>query len=103
MTCKVPNKFSGASLTTFVWLISIAVVPLALMPTGAVHAVSASVKNSCKSDYLAYCSNHEVGSKNLRQCMRSASSKLSNQCVKALVADGEVSKADRARYAKRFR
>lgn len=103
MTCKTSNMFSSASLTTVAWLISVAVVPLTLVATGPALAVSSSVKNACKSDYLAYCSNHAVGSKSLRGCMRAASSKLSNRCVKALAAAGEVSKADRARYAKRFR
>lgn len=103
MTCKTTDKFSGASLTSIVWLISVAILPLTLLPSGAAHAVSNSVKQACKSDYIAYCSNHAVGSKGLRQCMRSASSKLSTRCVKALVDAGEVSKSDRARYAKRFR
>lgn len=97
------NQVFGKHFTAFVWLISVVILPLAILPAGSAHAVSASVKNACKSDYLAYCSQHAVGSKSLRNCMRSASSKLSTRCVKALVAAGEVSKADRARYAKRLR
>jgi hypothetical protein len=46
------------------------------------------------SDYFSYCSQHEVGSQALRQCMRQAGPKLSKRCIGALVAAGEVSQVE---------
>ena len=67
-----------------------------------VSAASLGVKLACASDYSAHCGNHPVGSAGLRKCMRSHGSHLSSGCVTALVAAGEVSKAevDRRRAAK---
>ena len=39
------------------------------------------------------------GRTELRQCMRANCAKLSGQCVRALVADGEISEAEVARRA----
>lgn len=64
-------------------------------------AVSLSVKRACIGDYLSYCSSYSVGSSELRQCMRNAGPRLSRGCVNALVAAGEVSKAEVARRAAR--
>jgi hypothetical protein len=76
-----------------------AILLLAALTLAATEAaaVSRAVKFACMSDYFAYCSSYEVGSPALRQCMRNAGAKLSNRCVNALVAAGEVSKADAAR------
>ncbi len=60
-------------------------------------AVSTSVKLACMSDYFSYCSQHEVGSQELRQCMRAAGPKLSKRCVNALVSAGEVSQTEVSR------
>ena len=49
---------------------------------------------NCASDYYAYCSQFQVGSKELRLCMRRVGPKLSKSCLNALIADGEVSKAE---------
>jgi hypothetical protein len=57
-------------------------------------AVSTSVKMACMSDYFSYCSQHDVGSQELRQCMRAAGPKLSKRCVSALVSAGEVSQTE---------
>ncbi|CFX01745.1 conserved exported protein of unknown function [Candidatus Filomicrobium marinum] len=64
-------------------------------------AVSLSVKRACIGDYLSYCSAHSVGSSSLRQCMRDAGPRLSRGCVNALVAAGEVSKAEVSRRSAR--
>jgi hypothetical protein len=60
-------------------------------------AVSPAVKLACISDYFAYCSAYEVGSQQLRQCMRANGTNLSKRCVNALVAAGEVSQAEVSR------
>ena len=57
-------------------------------------AVSLGVKLACASDYYAYCSKHKVGSPAVRGCMRANGHNLSNRCVNALVAAGEVSKSE---------
>lgn len=57
-------------------------------------AVSMAVQMACLSDYLAYCSKHEVGSPALRACMNANGAKLSKRCVNGLIAAGEVSKAE---------
>ena len=61
-------------------------------------AVSERLKNACRNDYYAHCGDHAVGSSSLRFCMRRAQDRLSRQCLKELVAAGEVSKADIRRY-----
>lgn len=69
--------------------------------TSNAFAVSASVKAACMSDYFAYCSAYEVGSSQLRSCMRAAGPKLSSRCIGALVAAGEVSQAEVNRRAQK--
>lgn len=68
-------------------------------PLSQAQAVSAAVQMACLSDYLAYCSQHAVGSQALRQCMSNAGARLSNRCVNALIAAGEVSKSEVSRRA----
>jgi hypothetical protein len=67
------------------------------------NAVGARSKIACLSDYRAYCSAYGVGSPELRKCMRANGAKLSNQCIRALVADGEISEAEVARRAASMR
>ncbi len=73
---------------------------IAAQTTGAA-AISNSVKNSvkiaCMADYFSYCSSHSPEGAGVRQCMRANGLKLSSRCVNALVAAGEVSKAEVAR------
>jgi adenylate kinase len=76
-------------LRTFV----IATAALSLSTTG-VSAIGFMTQMSCASDYYAYCSQFQVGSKELRVCMRRVGPKLSKSCLNALIADGEVSKAE---------
>lgn len=54
-------------------------------------AFSARVKMACAGDYFSFCSQHSPTSPAVRQCMRANGLKLSNGCVNALVAAGEVS------------
>lgn len=61
------------------------------------HAVSARVKMACAGDYFSFCSQHSPTSPAVRQCMRANGLKLSNRCVNALVAAGEVSQAEVSR------
>jgi hypothetical protein len=66
-------------------------------------AVSMAVKMACLSDYLSNCSSFQVGSQELRQCMRSAGPNLSKGCINALVAAGEVSQSEVSRRSASLR
>jgi hypothetical protein len=61
-------------------------------------AVSARVKIACAKDYLAHCRQFAPGSAKTRQCMRDVGDDLSPRCVKALVAEGEVSAKEVAEH-----
>jgi hypothetical protein len=67
--------------------------------TTAAGAVSKRVETACASDYMAYCSQHDPDGPGVRRCMRANGLKLSKGCVSALIAAGEVSKAEVARRA----
>ena len=58
------------------------------------QAVSEKVRKVCRDDYMAHCNTHEVGSEELRQCMRKVGGKLSPSCVDALVEAGEVTRKE---------
>ncbi|HKZ96815.1 MAG TPA: hypothetical protein VJ045_07520 [Hyphomicrobiaceae bacterium] len=72
-------------------------------PISQASALSNAVKVACLGDYLSYCSSHQVGSPQLRQCMSAAGPKLSRGCVSALIAAGEVSQAEVSRRAASLR
>jgi hypothetical protein len=67
--------------------------------TTAASAVSMRVQTACASDYMAYCSQHDPDGPGARRCMRANGLKLSKGCLDALIAAGEVSKAEVARRA----
>lgn len=60
-------------------------------------AVSLAVQRACMSDYFAHCSKYSAGSPEVRSCMSRVGPRLSGRCINALVAAGEVSKAEVAR------
>jgi hypothetical protein len=82
-----------AKKTTLARAAFIAVVMSGILTTQA-GAVSLGVKLACASDYYSYCSQHSPGTAGVRQCMRSHGPQLSNRCVSALIAAGEVSKSE---------
>ncbi len=57
-------------------------------------AASLAVELACASDYYAYCSRYDPDSPQVRVCMRVNGRKLSQRCLRALVAAGEVSKSE---------
>ena len=73
---------------------------LALLATQA-FAYSDAVINACTDDYLAHCSAYDENSAQGERCMRAVGGKLSQGCVNALVASGEVSKTAAGRRTKR--
>ena len=64
-----------------------------LVMSSQAGAVSLSVKLACASDYHAHCSMHSPDSPGVRKCMRAVGRNLSQGCISALVAAGEVSKS----------
>jgi hypothetical protein len=69
----------------------------AVLPATQASAVSASVRYACAGDYLSHCSAYAPNSAQTRSCMRKVGHRLSKGCVNALIAAGEVSKAEVAR------
>lgn len=101
MSVSLSKISKGLSCVMMPCLISIAILSIVGVSAQSAHAVSNAVKQACKSDYFAFCSSHSVGSRGLRKCMRSAGSKLSKRCVKALISAGEITRSDIARHARR--
>ena len=78
-------KSAAAALAAFA-------VIFTLMPDPA-GAVTERMKRDCRSDYSRYCAKYKFGSEGLRACMSRSIRKVSNRCINALVAGGEMSKA----------
>ena len=72
--------------------IAIAGVVAVLGMATASHAWDDRVVANCTDDYFAYCSAHGPETQELRSCMESNRTRLSKQCVKALLDAGEVPK-----------
>lgn len=81
-------RFAPALATTALGLAALAGT------SGDAAAVSLSVQRACMGDYLSHCSQHAIGSSAVRSCMSKAGPKLSGRCISALMAAGEVSKAE---------
>ncbi len=64
-------------------------------------AYSEAVISACTDDYLTYCSAYDENSAQGERCMRAVGAKLSQGCINALVASGEVSKSAVVRQTKR--
>ena len=58
-------------------------------------------KQFCQYDYRQYCWQDGLGSNLLRDCMRQHGKELSDQCIKALEAAGEVTKAEETELEKK--
>lgn len=73
------------------------------LPVADASAYSLRVKLACAGDYYAYCSSYGLDSPELRQCINNVSTRLSQGCIKALVAEGEVSQREVARRFAKLR
>lgn len=69
---------------------------LMLLPDTA-GAVTDRMKRDCRSDYNRYCKKYQLGSEGLRACMSRSIRKVTNRCISALVAGGEMTKAQAER------
>jgi hypothetical protein len=68
---------------------------LVVLSAGSVlaqHTYSDAVQRACANDYKQHCREYGIESEALRLCMDRAGQKLTQTCVDALVADGEISK-----------
>ena len=58
------------------------------------YQYSERVQHACANDYCAHCGEYGIETSALRFCMNKAGQQLSHRCVNALVADGQVSRAE---------
>ena len=58
------------------------------------YQYSQRVQQACANDYHAHCGEYGIETSALRLCMNKAGRQLSHGCVNALVADGQVSRAE---------
>ncbi|KAB2940776.1 MAG: hypothetical protein K8F92_17100 [Hyphomicrobium sp.] len=94
MTATSPGFQLHAYRAAFVAAVAL-IAAIAAVPQA--NAVSPQVRNACANDYLSNCSAYDPESAQTRKCMRAVGYKLSKGCIAALVAAGEVSKAEIAR------
>jgi hypothetical protein len=73
-------------------------VVIMFLPSDA-HAVRA-----CGWDYRTFCGEWGIGTRGLDNCMNRNARRLSDACVRALIAEGKVSRAEverrRAKYGR---
>lgn len=71
-----------------------------VLSTAALAEVNEAVKNACRDDYHKFCDKLEVGTPELRACMKKNATSLSQGCLQALVDNKEVTEADVDEYIK---
>jgi len=81
-------------------LLAVASLAIGLATTAALAEVNDAVRNACRDDYHKHCDKLEVGSEELRACMRSKATDLSKECLTALVNNKEVTQEDIENYLK---
>ncbi|WP_334145910.1 hypothetical protein [Hyphomicrobium sp.] len=81
-------------------ILAIASLAASLAAGTAIAEVNDAVRNACRDDYHKHCDSLEVGSEELRACMRSKATDLSKECLKALVTNNEVTQEDIENYLK---
>jgi hypothetical protein len=87
-------NFIGTRRTAQTVLSSALALAGAAVTTSDAFAVSLSVQLACATDYYAHCSAYSPDSPQVRTCMRAVGRGLSERCINALVAGGEVSAAE---------
>src|SRR5262249_21527745 len=82
------NRLSIACASaTFAWL----ALPAEAAKT---YQYSDRVQHACANDYRGHCGEYGIETSALRLCMNKAGQQLSHGCVNALVADGQISRAE---------
>lgn len=72
----------------------------AVLASPALAEVNDAVRNACRDDYHKFCDKLEVGTPELRTCMKKNALELSQGCLQALVDNKEVTEADVDEYIK---
>jgi hypothetical protein len=67
---------------------------------GAESRYSKVLQNACANDYRRLCGEYGIETEALRLCMDRKGKSLTKTCVDALVADGQVSRAEVQRRKK---
>jgi hypothetical protein len=78
-------------------LLCVAALALSLLAEGAqaqTSRYSKQLQRACANDYKAHCGEYGIETEALRLCMDRVGHRLSKTCVNALVAEGEVSRAE---------
>src|SRR5690606_16928719 len=79
------ERHSQQGTTSMNRLFAIASLAACLTASAALAEVNDEVRNACREDYHKHCDKLEVGSPELRACMKSKATDLSKDCLKALV------------------
>ena len=79
--------------TRYSTAVYVAIFALSLISIAALADVSGHVKSACKGDYQRFCKSYKVGTEGLRACMSRSIKRVSNVCISALVANGDMTKA----------
>jgi hypothetical protein len=66
---------------------------IVLLLSASAEAVTERQKRDCKADYNRYCKQYKLGTEGLRACMSRSIRRVSNRCIAALVAGGDMTKA----------
>ncbi|WP_295559191.1 hypothetical protein [uncultured Hyphomicrobium sp.] len=81
-------------------LLATAALAACVAAPAAFAEVNDAVRNACRDDYHKHCDKLEVGTPELRACMKSKATELSKDCLKALVTNNEVTQEDIENYLK---
>ena len=75
-------------------IFAIAVLAMTVSTAAFAGPVTDAEKQYCAYDYREFCGQDGLGSNLLRDCMNQHGKSLSEQCIDALIAAGEVSKTE---------
>jgi len=91
-----PGTEERAMRTVYLLLGASATLGWLALPAEAAktYQYSEQVQRACANDYHAHCGEYGIETSALRLCMNKAGQQLSHGCVNALVADGQVSRAE---------
>lgn len=69
-------------------------IMLFLLFTTSAYSLGLKSASNCGIEYFRYCSEYDVNSNEVRDCFKRNGKNLSQACVDALLADGEVTKEE---------
>lgn len=96
----IRQKQDKADTQGFYLLILLAVFTITLIINTAANAVGANTAANCAADYFRLCSQYPVGTPEATKCLKDNGEKLAKSCIDALIADGEISKAEVEKIAR---